>query len=181
MRAIFLDRDGVIFRKAPEGEYIASVDEVEFLPGSAEAIAKLSRHGFKVIVVTNQRGVATGKVGLTELQLIHGVLKEVVAGYSGNICDIFYCPHDIWERCTCRKPRAGMLLQAAKKHALDLAKCWMVGDAPTDIVAGRRVGCMTALITQSQEFLNWIEKPDIWAESLASVAGHILAVSPCGP
>lgn len=177
MSGIFLDRDGVIIRKAADGEYITNVDEVELLPGSAEAVAELSRSGFKVIVITNQRGVATGKVKLSDLEQIHVKLKRVVASSGGNICDIFYCPHDVSENCMCRKPRAGMLLQAPEKHYLSLSECWMVGDAATDITAGKSVGCKTVLITQSQEFSSWINQLDIWAESLAAAANLILDIA----
>lgn len=178
MSGIFLDRDGVIIQKAPDGEYIITANEMKFLPGSAEAIAELSRSGFKVIIVTNQRGVAKGKVKLSDLQDIHARLCQVVANLGGNVCDVFYCPHDISEDCTCRKPRAGMLLQAAEKHQLPLSECWMVGDACTDIMAGKEAGCKTVLITQSREFSNWTDQPDIWAESLASAAERILCLRP---
>lgn len=174
MAGIFLDRDGVIIRKAPNGEYITKVDEMEFLPGAAQAIAKLSRSGFKIIIATNQRGVATGKIKLADLEDIHVRLKQVVAGLGGEVCDVFCCPHDLSEGCMCRKPKAGMLLQAAKKHQLLLTECWMVGDAGTDITAGRAAGCKTALITQSSDLSNLLDQPDIWADSLASIAERIL-------
>lgn len=174
MTGIFLDRDGVIVRKAPEGEYIAKLDEMQFLPGALEAIAKLSRSGFKVIVVTNQRGVATGKIKLSDLEDIHGTLRCAVSRVGGEISDIFYCPHDIPESCVCRKPKPGMLLVAAEKHHLSLSECWMVGDAVTDIAAGTSAGCKTALITRTEEFSSWTEQPDICADSLASVADEIL-------
>lgn len=177
MPGIFLDRDGVIVRKAADGQYIANVSEMEFLPGSPEAIAELSRSGFKVIVVTNQRGVATGKITLSDLEEIHARLMHVVASFGGCICDIFYCPHDVSEDCTCRKPRAGMLLRAAEKHQLTLSECWMVGDAATDIEAGKSAGCKTALITHSRHFSGWAEQPNLWADSLASVAKQVLGLA----
>jgi D-glycero-D-manno-heptose 1,7-bisphosphate phosphatase len=176
MSGIFLDRDGVIIRKAAAGEYIRTVDEMEFLPGSAEAIAALSRFGFRIIVVTNQRGVAVGKIRVGDLEEIHERLKHVVASRGGEISDVFYCPHDVSEGCTCRKPKTGMLLRAAEEHRLPLAECWMIGDAATDITAGRSAGCKTALLTQSQEFLSWVDQPDIWAESLACLAERILGL-----
>lgn len=178
LSGIFLDRDGVILRKAAEGEYITNTEEMEFLPGSAEAIAELSRSGFKVVVVTNQRGVATGKVKLSDLENIHVRMRQVVATLGGEVCDVFYCPHDISDGCSCRKPKAGVLLQAAEKHQLALSQCWMVGDASTDITAGKEAGCKTALITQSREFSNWAGQPDIRAESLASAAEQILSLRP---
>ncbi len=176
MSAIFLDRDGVVIRKALDGEYVTDWCEVEFLPGSLEAIAAFSRLGYKVIIVTNQRGVATGKIKLYKLRDIHAKMKEVIAAYGGNVAGIYCCPHDISEGCTCRKPKPGMLLQAAVEHRLRLPECWMVGDAATDIAAGKSVGCKTALITQSEAFQQWVEKPDCWAESLAVAVKHILAL-----
>ncbi len=173
-RGIFLDRDGVIIRKAADGEYITNTSEMKFLPGSLEAIAELNRCGFEIIVVTNQRGVATGKIKLQDLEDIHARLKYAVASLGGNICDIFYCAHDVSEGCMCRKPEAGMLLRAAKKYDLLLSECWMVGDAATDITAGKRAGCKTVLITQSGEFLSWVDQPDIGADSLSSAAERIL-------
>ena len=174
MSAIFLDRDGVIIRKASDGEYVADWSEVEFLPGSSEAIAAFCRFGYKVIVVTNQRGVATGKIDLSKLEEIHTRMKNVISSRGGNVSAIYFCPHDISEGCTCRKPKAGMLLAAAAEHQLRLTECWMVGDAATDIAAGKSVGCWTALITQSEAFRQWAEKPDICAESLALAAKRIL-------
>lgn len=174
MNAIFLDRDGVIIRKAPEGEYIENWGEVEFLPGALQAVAHLSRAGFKVIVVTNQRGVATGKIRISSLSEIHLLLKQAVARHHGEITAVYCCTHDLRENCVCRKPNPGMLLQAASEHRLDLSQCWMVGDSVTDIAAGKRARCKTALITDSEECAGWPEKPDIWAESLDRAAALIL-------
>ena len=179
MSGIFLDRDGVIVRKAPEGEYLADWSEVEFLPGALEAISAFHRHGRLVIIVTNQRGVATGKIQPSKLDEIHTRLKSVIARHGGQIAEIYCCSHDTSKDCLCRKPRPGMLLEAAEKHHLQLSDCWMIGDAPADIVAGKRAGCKTALITQSTDFQKWAEKPDLSADSLASLATFIL-VHPFG-
>jgi D-glycero-D-manno-heptose 1,7-bisphosphate phosphatase len=178
LSAIFLDRDGVIIQKAPDGEYVADWCEVKFLAGSLDAIAEFNRFGYKVMIVTNQRGVATGKIQLTKVKEIHTRLREVIAGHGGKISGIYFCPHDTLEGCTCRKPKPGMLLQAAAEHKLRLSKCWMVGDASTDIAAGKSAGCKTALITRSEGFQRWTEKPDIWAKSLALAARRILAEEP---
>jgi D-glycero-D-manno-heptose 1,7-bisphosphate phosphatase len=174
MNAIFLDRDGVIIRKAPDGEYVADWSEVEFLPGSLDAIAAFCQFGHKVIIVTNQRGVATGKIQLAKVKEIHTRMREVIASHGGDISGIYYCPHDTWENCSCRKPKPGMLLQAAAEHQVRLPECWMVGDTATDIAVGKSVGCWTALITQSEAFHQWAEKPDICVESLALAAKRIL-------
>jgi D-glycero-D-manno-heptose 1,7-bisphosphate phosphatase len=173
-KAIFLDRDGVVIRKASDGEYVTDWSEVEFLDGSTDAIADFCRFGYKVIIVTNQRGVATGKIELSKLNDIHSRMKEVIASRGGSIAEIYFCPHDISECCRCRKPKAGMLLQAVVEHQLSLPDCWMVGDAETDMAAGKSAGCKTALITQSDEFHLWTQKPDIAAKSLALAADCIL-------
>jgi D-glycero-D-manno-heptose 1,7-bisphosphate phosphatase len=174
---IFLDRDGVIIRKAPEGEYITQWAEVEFLPDSLEAIACLHRSGFKVIIVTNQRGVATGKMSIANLEEIHRNIRLAIADRGGVVSGIYCCTHDISESCFCRKPKPGMILRAAKEFRLNLADCWMVGDTTADIEAGKRAGCKTALITQGVKLTNVTEKPDIQSQSLMELAQQILGSS----
>lgn len=174
MTGIFLDRDGVIIRKAPDGEYITDSSGVEFLPGALEAIAKLRYRGFKVIVVTNQRGVATGKIRLANLDGIHSRLESAVASFGTNISAIYFCPHDTSDGCECRKPKPGMLLRAAAEHRLRLADCWMVGDSESDIAAGKSVGCRTGLVTVMQNFRRWANPPDLCGDSLRSIVDHIM-------
>ncbi len=174
MSGIFLDRDGVIIRKAPEGEYVTEWSNVEFLPGSLKAMAALRHFGHKLIVVTNQRGVATGKIQLSKLEDIHARMKEVIASHGGDISEIYYCPHDISECCTCRKPKPGMLLRAAAEHQWRLPDCWMVGDAATDIEAGKRAGCKTALISGYPESSCPDAPPDLCEQSLVLAVSRIL-------
>jgi len=176
MTGIFLDRDGVIIRKAPEGEYVADWSAVEFLPGALQAIARLCRYGHTVIIVTNQRGVATGKIKLSSLDEIHERMKGAIANCGGSVAGIYFCPHDTSEACQCRKPMPGMLLQAAREHKLPLAECWMIGDTTTDIAAGKTAGCKTALITQFRKPEESNDGPDLCGRSLAQVAEKILAL-----
>lgn len=173
MSAIFLDRDGVIIRKAADGEYITEWSEVEFLTGALEAIAALGRQGYKVFIVTNQRGVATGKIKREKLAEIHTKLRAAV-GCGPGISEIYCCTHDISERCECRKPKPGMLLRAAQEHHLQLSRCWMIGDSESDIAAGKSVGCKTGLVTQTLEFQKWANSPDIWGDSLKMVVQHVV-------
>jgi D-glycero-D-manno-heptose 1,7-bisphosphate phosphatase len=177
MAGIFLDRDGVIIRKAPEREYITQSTEVEFLPDSLQAIACLHRFGFKVIIVTNQRGVATGKIPIANLEEIHRNIRLAIADSGGFVSGIYCCTHDIPESCLCRKPSPGMLLRAAKEFSLNLVDCWMVGDTAVDIEAGKRAGCKTALITQAAEFTNLSEKPDVLAQSLMELTQRLIVSS----
>jgi D-glycero-D-manno-heptose 1,7-bisphosphate phosphatase len=149
-RAIFLDRDGVINRKAPYGQYITRWEDFHFLPGVIEGIAHLNRAGIRVIVVTNQRCVAKGLLTELDLKKLHGKMYEVLA-QSGAIIDaIYYCPHSLEAACECRKPAPGMLLEAAREHNLDLSDSWMIGDSGSDIQAGKSAGCRTARVSENK-------------------------------
>ena len=173
-RAVFLDRDGVINRKAAEGDYIKSWSEFEILPGVVSAIKILNEESFLVIVISNQRCVARGIITEDELNEIHEKMKEELAKKGAIIDDIYYCPHDIKDRCDCRKPQPGLLLRAAKKYNIDLDQSWMVGDSVSDVEAGKRSGCRTVLVGR-YEFGSCEEfKPDITADSLAGAVDQIL-------
>jgi len=145
-KAAFLDRDGVINRKAPEGQYVTRWEDFEFLPRVAEAIALLERAGFSVIVISNQRGVAKGLLTVAELELIHQRMLKQLAGADAHLTAIYYCPHDSGPSCSCRKPAPGMLFQAAREHRIDLASSWMVGDSDIDMEAGKAAGCRTVRV-----------------------------------
>jgi len=148
-QAVFLDRDGVINVKAPEGEYIKRWEEFQFLPNISEAIARLNQSNFFIVVVSNQRGVAKGCMDISALEEIHRRMREQLAASNARIDAIYYCPHDIAAGCACRKPAPGMLLQAAKDHDIDLHNSWMVGDSDSDILAGKNAGCRTIRIIRS--------------------------------
>lgn len=181
MKGIFLDRDGVIIRKAPEGEYVRNWDEVEFLPGSLEAIAAFSRRGYKVVIITNQRGIATKKIEFAHLQDIHDKIKAVVRCNGGEITEIYYCPHDQPERCQCRKPKPGMLLRASDEHNLRLSECWMIGDAASDIEAGRSAGCKTVFISHTPHVHEPPAESAVCVETLEAAAKYILGTAESEP
>jgi len=146
VRAVFLDRDGVINRKAPEGRYVTRWAEVKFLPGAAEAVKRIHEAGFEVIVVSNQRAVAKGLISKTELEFLHVQMwQELFRGEKGFDA-VYYCPHDSHPPCRCRKPQPGMFLTAAQDRGIDLAASWMVGDSESDVLAGRNAGCRTIRI-----------------------------------
>jgi D-glycero-D-manno-heptose 1,7-bisphosphate phosphatase len=145
-RAAFLDRDGVINRKAREGEYVIRWEDMEILPGVASAITLLNRAGFRVIVVSNQRCVAKGLITIADLEALHRRMCKTLASDGATIDAIYYCPHEKSPPCRCRKPQPGMLLDAARDHDIDLAASWMIGDSDADVEAGRKAGCMTAVV-----------------------------------
>jgi D-glycero-D-manno-heptose 1,7-bisphosphate phosphatase len=145
-KAAFLDRDGVINQKAPDGQYVTRWEEFQFLPGVVEGITQLNRAGFCVIVVTNQRCVAKGLLTETDLKGLHQRMSEHLARSGARIDAIFHCPHELDQPCSCRKPAPGMLFEAAHSHDLDLASSWMIGDSVADIQAGKSAGCRTARV-----------------------------------
>jgi len=173
-RAVFLDRDGVINHKAPEGDYIRTWGEVQFIPGAVEAVASLNRAGYKVFVVTNQRGIATQRVRLEDLLEIHLHIQKEFALAGALISQIYYCPHDLGQRCSCRKPQPGMLRRAAREHRLDLTTCWMIGDSLTDVKAGENAGCHCVLLTSHLAGVLRNSQATLVAESLESAVPFIL-------
>ena len=132
-KAAFLDRDGVINRKAPEGEYVTRWEDMEFLPGTREAIRLLNDAGFLVVVVSNQRCVAKGLITTEELESMHVRMCREFQAAGATIDAVYYCPHDYQPPCGCRKPQPGMLLDAARAHDVQLAASWMIGDSDHDV------------------------------------------------
>lgn len=169
-RAAFLDRDGVINRKAPEGQYVTRWEDFQFLPRVVEGIAELNRAGVCVIVVTNQRCVAKGLLSERELNKLHAKMSEELAHAGARIDAIYYCPHGLDAACDCRKPAPGMLLEAARGHDLDLAASWMIGDSASDIQAGRAAGCRTVQVLESST-------GEIGNSTLPTVEADIVAAS----
>lgn len=172
-KAAFLDRDGVINRKAPtEDEYITRWEEMEILPGVVEAIALLNRSSFRVIVVSNQRCLAKGLLTASELDFMHDRMCTDLARMGATIDGVYYCPHEEQPPCSCRKPEPGMLFTAAGEHQVDLNSSWMIGDSGKDIEAGRRAGCRTARILRPHTSAD--DNADIIARSLLEAVHKIL-------
>ena len=128
---VFLDRDGVINVKAPDGEYVRTWTDFHFLPGIADWIRIFNALGLLVIVVTNQRGVALGRMSEADLQVIHGNMLRDLAAQGARIDDVFYCPHAAGV-CDCRKPKPGLVEQARARWGIDLAASLMIGDSDSD-------------------------------------------------
>lgn len=171
-RAVFLDRDGVINWKAPEGRYISSKSELILLPGVRAAVRRLHDAGFLVFIATNQRGVARRRVSPEVLDGIHQYLLDVFFDALAPITKIYVCPHE--GGCECRKPAPGMLLRAAEEHAIDLHASWVVGDSVTDIEAGKRAGCRTTWIRDGMTQQVSGVRPDLEAKDLRDAVKLIL-------
>lgn len=144
MRAIFLDRDGVICKNRPD--HVKSWSEFQFLPGARRSLVALSRLGLPIIIVTNQAAIGRGMVSARVVEDIHQRMMAEINSCGGRIDRIVYCPHRPEEGCECRKPKPGLLLKAAGEMGIDLTRSYMIGDAATDLMAGQRVGCRTFLV-----------------------------------
>jgi D-glycero-D-manno-heptose 1,7-bisphosphate phosphatase len=171
-RAVFLDRDGVINRKAPEGAYVTCWKEMHFLPGVAKAISLLREVGFCIIVVSNQRCVAKGLITADGLDALHRRMCNELAAAGAIIDAVYYCPHEKQPPCSCRKPAPGMLLSAAYEHQVDLAASWMIGDSEDDVQAGKNAGCKTARLVSGDDITS--STADVAAQSLVDVVHKIL-------
>ena len=144
MRAIFLDRDGVICENRTD--HVKSWAEFRFLPQVKDSLATLSRLGLPIVVVTNQAAINRGLVTVDRVEEIHRRMITELSASGARIDRVFYCPHRPDEKCHCRKPEPGMLLQAARELDIELAGSYLVGDAAADLLAGDRVGCQTFLV-----------------------------------
>jgi D-glycero-D-manno-heptose 1,7-bisphosphate phosphatase len=139
-RAAFLDRDGVLNRKMPEGHYVTTPEEFELLPGAIPGLQMLAARGYLLIVVTNQRGVARGAFTLDDLAAIHRKLESLLAGNGVALAAIYFCPHGKGE-CDCRKPEPGMLRRAFESFPdLAIGESVLFGDSDSDVEAACRAG-----------------------------------------
>ena len=171
-KAVFLDRDGVINRASiRDGKPFSpgTMEELEILPGVPEALRQLKSHGYKMLVVTNQPDVGRGKQSRESLDAIH---QDLLARFP--LDDILVCCHTDADNCSCRKPLPGMLIEAAKKHNVDLAISFMVGDRWRDIDAGYNAGCRTILIDYGYSERSSEHSPDLRVGSLAEAADWII-------
>jgi len=141
---VLLDRDGVLTRMRED--YVKSWDEVEVLPGAPDAVARLCAAGYPVAVVSNQSAVGRGLMTLDVLNSIHRRLDAIIRAAGGEISEYLVCPHHPDAGCECRKPRPGLLREAAQRLDLNLRRTYMVGDQPSDVLAALRARCRPILL-----------------------------------
>lgn len=145
---VILDRDGVLNKRPVQAQYVRTWDEFEWLPGAREALRLFKDAHYRVIVVSNQAGIARGVMTEGDLKRIHKRMQAEVLEAGGRIDAIYYCPHDWDDGCKCRKPRPGMLFQAQRDFNLDLSRTPFIGDDERDVQAGDAAGCPTALVSE---------------------------------
>lgn len=144
MNTIILDRDGVINQDSDA--YIKTPDEWIPIPGSLEAIARLSQAGYQVVVATNQSGLARGLFDQATLDAIHQKMESAIEGHGGRLDGIYYCPHGPDDGCSCRKPKSGLLQQIGQEQGIDPNKTVMVGDSLRDLRAATTFGISSVLV-----------------------------------
>jgi D-glycero-D-manno-heptose 1,7-bisphosphate phosphatase len=148
---VFIDRDGVVNEKMPEGRYVTSWNEFQVLPGVVEAIRLLNQARLRVVVVSNQRGVALGLYSSDDVRAIHAEFERMLEAFGAHVDGIYFCPHDKTE-CNCRKPLPGLFEQAAKDlPGISATSSVMIGDSASDIEFGRRLGMKTIFVEGDPE------------------------------
>lgn len=150
MKTVFLDRDGTI---NTEKNYLYRIEDFEFIDGAVEAISLLKKHGYRVVVVTNQAGVARGYYTEADVVVLHQYINCELRKYGAEIDAFYYCPHHptggigkYKQICKCRKPETGMFEKASQDIEVDLENSWMIGDNHGDIEAGKRFGVKSILV-----------------------------------
>jgi D,D-heptose 1,7-bisphosphate phosphatase len=171
--AVFVDRDDTLI--ADVG-YCKDPDRVQLLPGVVEGLQRLNRAGLAIIVVTNQSGVRRGFFSEHDLEAVHARLRSELEQVGVSLRAVYYCPHLPEDGCSCRKPRPGLLLQAALELDLNLRTCFMVGDRELDLLAGRAAGTHTILVSnkEREELTEMKHLADYVVKDLVEAASVIL-------
>jgi histidinol-phosphate phosphatase family protein len=182
MSAIFLDKDGTLIEDVP---YNVDPDLIRLAPGAAEGLKALHANGRRLVVVSNQSGIARGMFPREALAGVELRLRQLLAEVGVPLAGFYYCPHhpegtvpEYAVACDCRKPEPGMILRASRELGIDPAGAWFVGDILDDVEAGRRAGCRTVLIDNGNETV-WrpgrLRRPHLIAADLAEAARLILS------
>ena len=181
MKIIFLDRDGVI-NKDPAGwtehSYITECEDFHFLPGSLEAIKKLTDAGYEIAIISNQAGIAKGYYTFDRLNEITELMLESIKKHGGRIRSIHYCPHRNEDNCDCRKPKLSLFKEAIKNETLDIGSTYFIGDGVMDVEAGKKMGLKTVLVlsgkTELKDVDSWKIKPDFIKKDLKDTVSCLL-------
>ena len=188
-RAVFLDRDGVInelvyYEEQGLVDSPFTVEQLKLFPGAGEAIKKLTEGGYKVVIASNQPAIAKGQLSWETFEKIRGKMREELAKQAAFVDGEYYCFHhpeaviaDLKVNCECRKPKPGLLLQAAREHDIDLLESWMIGDNLTDIKAGKSAGCKTVLLGKMKcQLCRLMDEEDARPDSIASSLSEAVSV-----
>jgi histidinol-phosphate phosphatase family protein len=168
VRGIFLDRDGVINEN--RSDYIKNWEEFTFLPGALDALHALAETDFCIVIVTNQSAIHRGHVSQEIVEEIHRRMVKQIQKHGGRVDAILYCPHRPDENCACRKPRPGLLLEAAMRYSIDLSRSYLIGDNLSDVAAGQAIGSECVLV---QKATRRAAEPNVASEDEYHVAADL--------
>jgi D-glycero-D-manno-heptose 1,7-bisphosphate phosphatase len=166
-KVVVLDRDGtiVVYR-----QYLADPDALQFAAGAEPGLRKMAGMGFRLVVITNQSGIARGLFSLSTLQQIHERLRQMLESIGAPVDGIYVCPHGPADGCECRKPKLGLMRQACEELGFDMAESIVIGDKDSDVEFGRRAGALTLLIGSPESRSSSLASPDYIVESLQQAA-----------
>lgn len=178
IRAVFLDRDGVINENIANG-YVTSWAEFKWLPGAIEAIRRLHQQGWMVFIFTNQACIGKSILKPQDVHGIHERMLDELKSCQASITQIYLCPHRPEDGCGCRKPKPGMLLQAADEHGLSLRQCYVIGDSLTDMMTAKEVGSYSVLVRsglgqRDEDQVRRLRLADYYCGAVAEAVTHIL-------
>lgn len=176
MKAIFLDRDGVINVDGPG--WVTRPEDLCLVPGAAEAIVRLQGAGWVPIVITNQSGIGRGVFTEGDLAAVHSRMVELLGARGAVLAGIYYCPHAPSAHCDCRKPAPGLVARAAREQGIDVAASWFVGDKPSDVECGHAAGCRAIAVLSGLETVydaaRFSDPPEYVCDDLSAAADVIL-------
>lgn len=177
MKAIFLDRDGVINRYPGDTKYVTSWEEFRFLPNAKKAIALLTGKKYSIFVISNQAGVSKGIYSQDTLNDITSRMLKALEKSGAKIDSVYYCTHRDKDHCSCRKPKAGLIKLAVKDKKIDLKNSFFIGDTIRDVHTAKSAGCKSILVFSGKEKPfnrdNWQTSPDFTFKNLHAAAKFI--------
>jgi D-glycero-D-manno-heptose 1,7-bisphosphate phosphatase len=161
--AIFLDRDGVLIEN--RSDYVRDWSQVKIIPEAIRVLSLSPLKRYKIVIVTNQSAVGRGLILPESALEINHRLVNLIHHHGGQVDGIYMCPHKPDDNCLCRKPKPGLLLQAARELSLDLQRSWMIGDAWSDVQAGQKAGVRHTIILRTGRGTEQLSQP--WPEDIA--------------
>jgi histidinol-phosphate phosphatase family protein len=183
-RVVFIDRDGTIIE---DKDFIKSPDEIEFIPGSIEALRILKKMGYKIIVISNQSGIGRGILTEKMVKEVNDSFIRQLREKGTSIDALYYCPHHPEDGCNCRKPETGMIRRAVAEHKLYLKEAVVIGDKLSDIEMGRRIGAKSILVLtgygkkEREKLQDAMSKPDFIADDLLAAVKQLVNVADHNP
>jgi len=170
-KAIFLDRDGVINF---DYGYVGSIDRFKIIPGVIEALKAFKKNGYIIIVITNQSGIGRKYYSINDFEIVNNYMNDIFLKNGIVISETFFCPHIPEDRCDCRKPKPGMIIEAIKKYTIDTNLSILFGDNEIDILAGKEAGIIKSYLINNKTDLNLVKNYKVFSSIKEYTDQHII-------